>query len=1135
MQCFSDASGRTRIMKIRYCLWLILVAWFSVTGFGQSSLEKNSQHIEFDRLEQVKELQNYTVNSIIQDDIGFMWFGTLNGLIRFDGYKIKVYRNDFKNNRSLSSNAIIALAKDHHGNIWIATQGGGLNKFNIDDETFTHFQNKPRDSTSISDNSLVSVFVDSKDRVWVGTYSNGINMLDQTTNTFRRFDGTHHFPVRSIQEDEDGQIWFSSNGLTVIQKDFSLLHFPANGHDPVTLANGGIRSFLHESNKTILVATHDEEGVFQLDTRTGKYTKVPLFDKEHFSAYVLFKDVNKNLWIGTSKGIAVRFNDKFDHYQYDACDPKSLGKKIILSIYQDRVGTIWIGSEGGGVNKVQPQAKFEMAPYPEQKDFLTHNSIRALYEDSNERLWIGWVEGGLEIYDHASGKVTPVSTPGVDNFTCILQDKDSTFWVGSWGHGLLHLTRTGKIIHQYLSDPNGNSIPDNRIQALLRDKQGYLWVATENGLSQFDTHDNSWKEFRRPYFNNDLIGNNIQSLAFIEAPDGTLWAGTWQGLNRIAPDRKSVKHYQSKSSQYAVYDHIISLHFDGLKNVIWIGTYEGGLRMLDVKSGEMTYYTEENGLPNNTIFAIKPDNAGNLWLSTNNGLSKFNPTTGVFRNYDVTDGLQGNEFFWGVALKKRNGEIIFGGVNGLNVFDPNKIKDNAVIPPVVFTNFEIFNKPLQIGSEQSPFHAALNVQDEIALTYDQSVFSFEFAALNYIHPEKNQYAYMLENFDEEWNYLKDSRSATYTNIDPGEYVFRVKASNNDHVWNDTGRSVRIIITPPFWLTWWFRLFMFLSVSGILLLFYRIRISSITRQRAELEWQVNQRTLEIQNKSKEIVSQMEKVEQLKDEIAAQRDSIELQNTQLANAKSDLEQKVVERTQELSQSNQELMEQNAQLEQFAFMTAHNLRAPVARLLGLTAIFNGRDLADPLNVEIIKRVQTSASGLDEVIRDIADILQVKKGIHRNVEPLEVLPAIQRALKSLRHEIELNKMTVVNLVEPDIWISGIGPYVHSVFYNLVSNAVKYADLNKGPELKIFAKIEEGHVYVIFQDNGIGFDALNQKDKLFKPFSRLNAHGEGKGLGLFLVKIQMESMKGTIEVDSHVDVGTSVKLIFKAEQRPES
>lgn len=1120
-------------MMIRNCLWLVLVAWFSITSFGQSSSGNNSEHIEFDRLEQVKELQNYTVNSIIQDDIGFMWFGTLNGLIRFDGYKIKVYKNDFKNSRSLSSNTITALAKDHAGNIWIATQGGGLNKFDVDKETFTHYQHKPKDSTSISDNSLVSVFVDSRDRVWVGTYSNGINLLDQAANTFKRFDGSQYFPVRSIREDEEGLIWFSSNGLTAIDKDFSLQHFPAQEGDPVTLANGGIRSFLHQNKETIFAATHDEEGVFKLNTQTGKYTKVQWFDKERVSAYALFKDAEKRLWIGTSKGLAIGVNDKFDRYQFDACDPTSLGKKIILSIYQDRVGTIWIGTEGGGVNKVQPKTKFAMAAYPKKIDFLTHNSIRTLYEDSQDRLWIGWVEGGLEIYDRVTGKVTPVLTHGIDNFTCILQDYDSTFWAGSWGHGLLHLSQEGKLIHQYLSEPNGNSVPDNRIQALLRDNHGYLWVATENGLSQFDTNENTWKEFRRPYFNADLIGNNIQSLAFIEAPDGTLWAGTWLGLNRIAPDRKSVKHYQSKSSLYALYDHIISLHFDALKNVIWIGTYEGGLRMLDVKSGEMSYYTEEDGLPNNTVYAIKPDNAGNLWLSTNNGLSKFNPATGVFRNYDVTDGLQGNEFFWGVALKKKNGEMIFGGVNGLNVFDPNEIKDNAVIPPVVFTNFEIFNKPLQIGSEQSPLQAALNAQDEIKLTYDQSVFTFEFAALNYIRPEKNQYAYMLENFDEDWNYLKDSRVATFTNIDPGEYVFRVKASNNDHVWNEEGKSIRIIITPPFWLTWWFKASIFFFVSGTLLLFYRIRISTITRQRAELEWQVNQRTLEIQNKSKEIVAQMEKVEQLKDEIAAQRDSIELQNTQLANAKSDLEQKVVERTQELSQTNQELMEQNAQLEQFAFMTAHNLRAPVARLLGLTAIFNGRDVADPLNVEIIKRVQTSASGLDEVIRDIADILQVKKGIHRNVEPLEVLPAIQRALKSLRHEIELNNMTVINLVEPDNWISGIGPYVHSVFYNLVSNAVKYADLTKGPELKIFSKNENGLISIVFQDNGIGFDAVSQKEKLFKPFSRLNAHGEGKGLGLFLVKMQMESMKGLIEVDSHVNVGTSVKLIFKAEQKP--
>ena len=309
---------------------------------------------------------------------------------------------------------------------------------------------------------------------------------------------------------------------------------------------------------------------------------------------------------------------------------------------------------------------------------------------------------------------------------------------------------------------------------------------------------------------------------------------------------------------------------------------------------------------------------------------------------------------------------------------------------------------------------------------------------------------MLEGFDNDWNYVGNKRTATYTNIDPGEYTFRVKGSNSDGIWNEAGTSITLVITPPFWRTLWFRALSVLIVVGGFLTFYFIRIGIANRQRAVLEHQVRQRTKEITTKNQEILSQMERVKHLSDEIAIQRDNIEKQNNMLAASTVELEKKVKERTTELSHTNNELTRQNLQLEQFAFMTAHNLRAPVARLLGLTAIFNAQDVTDPLNIEILKRIQNSALGLDEVIRDIADILQVQKETHHKLESLLVYPAVTRALKRLDTEISEQGIKVVNNIDPGVAIFGITPYVHSVFYNIISNAVKYADLRKKPQIEI-------------------------------------------------------------------------------------
>jgi ligand-binding sensor domain-containing protein/signal transduction histidine kinase len=1116
-------------------LFLITALCFPLHVFSQLHDPFTLEKFKFHGVEQIKALENRSIGSMVQDDYGFMWFGTLDGLIRFDGYEVRLYKNDVTKTNSLANNTIEDLAKDNKGNLWIATQGGGLDKFEIATERFTHYQHNPADTSSIANNSIFSVLVDSRGMVWVGTFSDGLQVLDLEGNKFRRIKEEKYRPIRTIIEDRSGMIWFGSNGINRVDPaSFNLKTFPQDASDTGPILRGEIKCLYQDKHGKFWVAVHDEEKIFHFDPETGKYSPFPLLKSQDY-IHDFCEDNAGRIWVATNNGLAIIDNDQISYYQSRLSDNDRSTKTIIIGVYSDKEGNMWLGTEGEGLRKVHARKNFNTFHY-DSGSFVNHRFIRSLCEDDQGRIWIGWIEGGIDIFDPRTNNLKAFDANPFDNITFIYQDNDGSFWIGTWdGGGLLHYTSDLKKFKQYKNQNNDNALPDDRIQAVLRDHQGILWVATENGLSQFDEKQNLWKPVKKPYFPYDLLGNNAQSLAMVEAPDGTLWAGTCLGLNAISPDRKKIKYYSlynqfDASSAY----HVTSLCLDQNNNILWIGTYGSGLNRLDIHTGEITQITEKQGLPSNTIFGIEQDDEGHLWMSTINGMSEYNPDTGHCRNYDTRDGLQANEFNWGAALETRDGRMYFGGSNGLNMFNPSEITNKSSIPTVAITDFEIFNKPVNVGDSDLLLQKWLPDTKEITLSYEQSVFTFGFAALDYTRPEKNQYAYMLEGFDKDWNYVGNKRSATYTSIDPGEYTFRVKASNDDGVWNEAGTSMTVIITPPFWLTWWFKTISAISVIGSLLTFYFVRMGTANRQRAVLEYKVNQRTKEISAKNEEILSQneqiltqMEKVKQLSEEIAQQRDNIELQNNMLAGAKVELEKKVNERTNELSLSNNELMRQNVQLEQFAFMTAHNLRSPVARLLGLTAIFNNENPNDAINTQVINRVQKSAVDLDEVIKDIAKILQVQEGTKHRLEPLSVYPAIAQALKVLNVEIDEHKINIINKIAPDTTVYGVPAYVNSVFYNIINNAVKYADLRKKPLIEIGSVQDNGNVSITFTDNGIGFDSENMKEKLFKPFSRLNAKGDGKGLGLYLVKIEMESMNGDVNIESKVDNGTKVTLKF--------
>lgn len=764
--------------------------------------------VQFDHLAHVKGLGSRSITSILQDDQGFLWFGTQDGLLRYDGYEVKAYKSNLKDKHSLAENNVRALAKDKQGNIWIATQGGGVDKLDISTGKFIHFRNNPSDPNSISSNVVWSIMVDASNRVWLGTWANGLNSIDIAKSRVQRYATEITDPILALAEDKRGAIWFGAKHLHQLNNTDGSINTIFLG-DEFKNQVAGLRAIIPDVDGKIWVAS-DVNGIYQVDPVTNEITGVDLgLDAAQQKIYALLSRPDGSMWAGSNGGVIIIKDDDRFVLQHNAADPFSLSNNSVRVIVADRSGSVWIGNEGGGINR--PLAKKNFLTYRHSDDdpySLTHNVIRGLYDDKEGRIWIGTQGGGVTIWDpvekkfHAAdGTKYGLKLAGKE-VSAFLQDGDS-FWIGTWGAGLNQVNLTTRKVVTY-RHVNGDSysLPDDRIQVIHKDRFGVTWIGTENGLSQWNAEQQRFIPFGTQG-SVKLLGGNIQGEAFAEEDDGTLWIGSWFGLHRLSADRKAVTYFTSDTSKVNALssDHVISLHLDKKGNV-WIGTFGGGLNQLEISTGKIWHYTEQEGLPNNAVFGIQEDNQGNLWLSTNNGLSRFNPAMKVFRNYDITEGLQSNEFYWGASHKNRDGSMMFGGVNGLNWFRPEDIKDNELIPPVMITDFQIFNRSVAVGKD-SPLLKLINFTDAITLNYDQAVLNFQFAALNFDFPEKNQYAYRLENFEDEWNQVGNRRIATYTNLDPGNYILRVKASNNDYKWNEEGIALHITIKPPFWRTWWF--------------------------------------------------------------------------------------------------------------------------------------------------------------------------------------------------------------------------------------------------------------------------------------------------------------------------------------------
>jgi signal transduction histidine kinase/ligand-binding sensor domain-containing protein/CheY-like chemotaxis protein len=1082
-------------------------------------LSAQNENIKFEHLNVNDGLASNRVTCILQDSEGFMWFGTENGLNKYDGYKFITYKPDPENPGSISHTYIWSMLEDTNGDIWIGTYGGGLNKFDRENELFVNYQNNPNDPNSISNNFVSSLCLSSSDDnryMWVGTRWGGLNKFDLKLNKFvsygDNFKEASDEYIRNIValiEDQDGLLWIGTTNSGLTNINFKSHKFKRYYNDPehkYSISDNHIRTILQDKSGILWIGT--DNGLNKFDKVKQKFIRYQYDNNTQNSisdnrVLSICEGRNNDLIVGTFSGLNI-FNtgdEEFIRVHSNKNDIYSLSNDYIKSIYQDITGIIWIGTLNGGISIFIPKIKpfNHVSIKQDDSNQTSNNSIRSIREDivqNNKILWLGTAGAGLLKFNRETNIFKKIFGGNETVFVrSIYQNRKypNTIWIGTWGLGLIKID---KKLRQSPKQVFWSQHPENKdayhINTIYEIKPDLVWLGTGLGIYQFNLLSEEYTHLGHdPNDNNSLSHPNVTSI--LKDHLGRFWIGTYGGgLNKSRFNSDSTETYlknnevkfirykNNPDNPHSISNNTITFIYEDNNNNLWIGTHGGGLNKLvtqnpndtNQSTAEFFRYGEKDGLASNIIVGILEENNGNLWLSTNKGISKFNPVNESFRNYDVRDGLQSNEFNRFAYFKSKNGEMFFGGLNGFNAFYPNEITDNLQIPPVVITDFQVFNKSIKPG-KNAPLKKPVSEAKEITLLYDQSVFSFEFSALDYYNPEKNKYAYKMDGIDPDWvNTDATRRYATYTHLDPGEYTFRVKGSNNDGIWNDKDTSVKIIILPPWWKTWW-------AYSSYIILF--ILLIYYLRQ-----YEHNRLSL----------------------------------------KHKLELKGMEAD--------KLLEMDHLKSRFFANISHEFRTPLTLILGpIEQLISGSYRENQKNMYL--RIRHNAKRLLRLINQLLDLSRLEADkLQLKASPTDIVHitrSIIASFESMAKHRNINlifRSDVENLL---VWLD-VDCY-EKIINNLLSNAFKFSktdsaitvDLNEKKPDEIFSK---GSVEIKISDQGKGIPEEQIKkifDRFYQGEDDLSRSYEGSGIGLALVKELVGLHYGTIAVNSIEGKGTTFSV----------
>lgn len=834
--------------------WVCLGLWACVLGWDPG-LGQSIQEIRFQPFTVEAGFVPSTVYAVLEDDQGFIWLGTESGLMRYDGYTLRAFKIQSVDPAGISGNLVRGLFQDSRLKIWICTEHG-LNLFDPDTDLFTHYLHEPENPKSLSDNGVYCAIEGPMGRIWVGTYYGGLNCLDPDTGEFTHYrmadettPGMLSDKVRVLLLDRDGFLWAGTGGgLNRIDpqtgKITGYVH-RANVLDGLT--HNDVRGLCQDDDGGLWIAT--THGLNHLDPVTGRFRHY-LHDRRDATSLsdnwinVVAVGASGLIMLGTKEG-GLNFLDaetgKFASFQHDRYSDDSISGDNILTVYPDRSGLVWVGTYLSGLNYFQVAPKpFSVHRYhPEKPNSLSNNQIRGVYEDRDGGVWVGTLDGlnclNRETRTFRRYQVDPKDSSSIPErqITAISQDTLGRMWLGTYFGGLIIFDPEKEAFERWIhEDQDPASLSHDVINALLRDRDGRMWVGTRGGLDRFD--DDGFTHFAEVLPKGPTqVSGEVRTI--FQDRSGVFWIGfDGQGLCRFVPGdgRPAMYRHDPQRDGTLSHDYVTAICED-TSGALWVGT-RAGLNRFDSANGRFTLFDEEDGFPNGMIRGVVESRPGELWISTGCGLVRFCPRDMDICVFDASDGLQANEFVVGAYCRCGDGRLYFGGVNGLNGFFPDQIVENRRHAPVVITSFQVFGREHHLDRP-------IRHTSEIVLSHEENFFSFEFAALDFVAPRENQYAYMLEGLDKDWIHAGTRRFASYTDVDSGDYVFRVKGTNSDGFWSDREASVALRIVPPFWTTRWFVAVSLMTLALMVMGAYRFKTHSIRVQKERLEREVAQRT------------------------------------------------------------------------------------------------------------------------------------------------------------------------------------------------------------------------------------------------------------------------------------------------------
>ena len=1095
---------------------LTIFLFLYIIGFGQSG------NLLFKNLSLDDGLQGSTIYTIMQSSDEFMWFGTDFGLDRYDGYEFVNYHHDINDSNSLANNFVVSIYEDSYGYFWVGTGYQGLDLFDPKTETFQHFTSDIDDPNSISSNNIRAIFEDSNKNLWIGTVGGGLNHYNRTSKSFLSFkvDSTlsncigSNF-ITSIDEDRNGNLWLGTNEGILIRfnpSDNTFENIRCFDKPKVNLFTTVFGKVYVDSKSCVWFCT--ENGLYSYNQNSKEITIYEGGNSDYHlnaSSVTSILEVEENQYlISIEHGGLNTLNTttgKIEKHTHNKFDNTTISNNQLYEIYRSRDGIIWIGGFRSGVNYYDKKSrKFDQFKY-----LLSGNerinccgSVLDIVEDKNGNIWLAQDGQGIYVYNLEKGIIKRFDESSADGLgtsitTCLFVDSDDDIWIGTYLDGMYKFDfQTKTFEHFTYNSSSSEGIHSINIWNIIEEDANTLWVSSiGDGLGLMRKDGTLLKHFVHNPNDTNTISNNYIFVT-LKDTSGNLWIGTQKGLNKYNPETEQISHYgQSKGQNGSWITDII----EDSKGKLWVGS-DAGLSLYLPDEDRFIALDQSDGLHENQILNIREDDNYNLWLSTNKSISRFDIETRTFRNYAESDGILGGSYNYTSAFIDSRGLFYVGGSNGFNVFHPDSIKDNTVLPRVFMTGLKIFNEEVGPRQENNVLDKNISYTQEIKLSYRQNIFSLRFAALNFTNSNNNKYKYMLEGFDKKWVNADNRREVTYTNLHPGSYTFKVKASNNDGYWNEEPTYLQIEVVPPFWKT---KAFIVLEIVILIFLIfgaYYLRVKKLRKDKAQLTLKVEERTQKIESQKKELEQHRE----------------------------SLEKKVKKRTQQLTVAKEKAEESGRLKSAFLANMSHEIRTPMNAIVGFSTLLLDTELSEANRVEFIELINSNSDVLLRLIEDILDfsLIEADQLILRqedfslNEMVTNVFTTIEVGHVNTQVDLELSN----SLKNADLWIRSDQFRLSQILFNLLNNACKFTA--KGKVELCIDQTDKG-LSITVSDTGIGI-SKEDIDTIFNRFSRNNSQNNdyrGVGLGLAISQKLAELLGGQLAVKSTLGKGTSFKLIL--------